>query len=304
MRTLQYINVLAEYNAVKKMIAEMPKSAVISRMSMEHRLQSLREEMDEMDNAKQPGIRGTINFRGKPVIENYGIAAVFSTKAIDAFETIIAARASSFTKTLSLSGALPNRNQYNLLITGTSKGSFGFELENPVPEDVLPEVHSTSSHLRDAIDDTMDFFEAVRVGTDEKLAELFADMEDRVVKEITGFLSHLANNEAVCGLEFGSRSFHFRTVAEVNNGIRRLQRDNVFERNDTIHGVFAGVLPNKRWFEFKSTADDLILDGKISPSVVEPEQINHILNQPVAISVHVMQVGSSKPKYRLLSYTP
>jgi len=304
MKTLQYLNVLAEYHAVEKMIAEMPESAAITRMSMEHRLRSLREEMDEMANAKPTGIRGTLSFRGRPVVESYGIAAVFGTKAIEAFEKIVAARAVSFTSPLSQKGRLPNRDQYSLLITGTSRGSFGFELENPVPDGTMSEVHNTVSHIEEAINDTMDFFTTVRGETDEKLADLLVDMEERVVSEITDFLSLLADSGATCGLEFGSRSFHFRDVAEVSYGVRRLRKDNIHEREETIHGVFLGTLPHKRLFEFKSTADDLILDGKISPSVDAPDRINSLLGQPVAINVHVTQVGSSKPKYRLLSYAP
>jgi hypothetical protein len=304
MRTLKHVNVLAEYHAVERMIAETPTNAVIDRMSMEHRLQSLREEMEEIEKTKPSGIRGTLNFRGKPVIDSYGIAAVFSADAIKAFEKIIVARAASFTSPLSQKGRVPNREQYSLLITGTSKGSFGFELENPVPDGVIPEVHNAASHLQDAINDTMDFFTTVQGGTDEKLADVFADLEERVVNEISGFLTLLADNEATCGLEFGTRSFHFRDVAEVSNGVRRLRKDNIHERDETIHGVFCGALPHKRLFEFKATTDDLILDGKISPSVDEPERINALLDQPMAINVHVTQVGSSKPKYRLTSYTP
>jgi hypothetical protein len=303
MRTLKYTNVLAEYHEVERMIAAMPKSAAITRMSMEHRLQSLREELDEVAKTKPSAIRGTLNFRGKPVVESYGIAAVFSADAIKAFEKIIAARAASFTSPLSQKGRLPNREQYSLLITGTSKGSFGFELENPATDDTTPEANSVTSHLQDAINDTMDFFATVQGGTDEKLADVFADLEERVVNEISSFLTLLADNGATCGLEFGSRSFHFRDVAEVSYGVRRLSKVNIQERDETIHGVFCGTLPHKRLFEFKATNNDLILDGKISPDIDDLEQINSLLNQPVSINVHVTQVGSSKPKYRLISYT-
>jgi len=304
MKTLEYINVLSEYHEVERMIATIPENAAITRMSMEHRLQDLREEMEKMAKTPPSGIHGTLNFRGKPVIESYGISAVFSADAIKAFEKIIAARAASFTSPLSQKGRLPNREQYSLLITGTSKGSFGFELEHPVSDDVIPDVHNVASHLQDAINDTMDFFAMVQGGTDEKLADVFSDLEERVVSEISGFLTLLADNEATCGLEFGSRSFHFRDVAEVNNGVRRLRKDNIHERDETIHGFFCGALPHKRLFEFKATGEDLILDGKISPNVGDPELINSLLNKPMAISVHVTQIGSSKPKYRLISYTP
>jgi len=134
--------------------------------------------------------------------------------------------------------------------------------ENPIPDGIMPEVHNATSHLEEAINDTMVFFATVRGETDEKLADLLVDMEERVVSEIIDFLSLLAESGATCGLEFGSRSFHFRDVAEVSYGIRRLRKDNIHEREETIHGVFCGALPHKRLFEFKSTADDSILDGK------------------------------------------
>lgn len=301
MSQLDCLSLAAECQALEKMIAEAPADAVIDRMSLEARLESVREEMEEAAKASRPSIHGTLSFRGRPVIGSRGIEAVFGTKAVESFEKIVAVRAASFTAPLSMAGRIPNREQCSLVITGTARGSFGFELENRVPTDEFPECQDASSYLEDAISKTLDFFESVR-GTDEELAETLADTEERVIKEIADFLTFLAENQAVCELEFGSRSFYFHDTTEVQNCAKRLQKDNLHERDETIHGVFLGVLPHKRQFEFQTAPDNEILAGRISAAVDDPETINSILKQPVGITVHVTQVGSSKPKYRLLSF--
>jgi len=63
----------------------------------------------------------------------------FGVKAINAFADAVAAIGASQTTSLGTRGALPNREAYQLLITGTAVGSFGFELEEGAERrDALP----------------------------------------------------------------------------------------------------------------------------------------------------------------------
>lgn len=53
MNSLAYMNLESEIHALEKMIAEAPESAIIGRMSLEARLQSVREELDAMSSSPQ-----------------------------------------------------------------------------------------------------------------------------------------------------------------------------------------------------------------------------------------------------------
>jgi len=48
MHRLAYLDMVSECKFLEKMIAEAPASAVIDRMSLESRLEAVREEMEEM----------------------------------------------------------------------------------------------------------------------------------------------------------------------------------------------------------------------------------------------------------------
>jgi hypothetical protein len=133
------------------------------------------------------------------------------------------------------------------------------------------------------------------------LANSLIEIDNRVINEVIEFFKFLDDSEAICGIEFGSRSFNFKSISEVQYCLKRLHKDNICEKKETIHGSFIGVLPHKRMFEFLAETDEHVLSGKINNDIENPANINSILNQPVIINVHVTQVGSSKPKYLLTS---
>jgi hypothetical protein len=298
MSQMNLLNLKSESSYLEKLISESPPNAVIGRRSLTARLQKVQQEIKELKNIPHPLIQGTISFRGKPVVDCHGIGAAFGTEAVKKFETIVAAKAASFLTPLSVAGKLPNRDQYRLIITGTVRGSFGFEFENHVDDNEFPCCQETSSYLEDAINEIVEFFESIN-DTDEKLADTLVETDTRVVNEVTNFLELLAKSEATCGLEFGTHSFCFKDVAEVRNSLQRLHKDNIHEENKIISGCFIGVLPHKRIFEFSTDSDNKILSGKISKNIEDPATINSLIKTPINIEVHITQVGSSKPKYLL-----
>ena len=63
--------------------------------------------------------------------------AEFGAKVINTFADAIAAIGASQTTALGTRGVIPGRDDYQLLITGTALGSFGFELEEAPKDDML-----------------------------------------------------------------------------------------------------------------------------------------------------------------------
>jgi len=143
-------------------------------------------------------VRARLTFRGKPVIGTHGVFAEFAALALDALTETVAAMGASLTNTLGLRGALPNKDQFQLLITGTAQGTFGFTLEeNPMEPNAQAVLFSEETQLESAIGQTKSIIKAT-LGTDDELAEALSDADPRVLDALRKFLRTMEKAEAVC----------------------------------------------------------------------------------------------------------
>ena len=111
----------------------------------------------------------------------------------------------------------------------------------------------------------------------------------------------LADNEAVCALQFRNHAFRFSDMGQVNRSLERLSQDNLREEEQFLEGEFEGVLPKKRrTFEFKVAGQDEVIVGKISPAVANLDEINAHLYKATRIKVMTTRVGNGRPRYVLL----
>lgn len=291
-------HLLAEISELNRLIEQTPETDAIDRMSLEARKSEVEEALAAAPVPSREPVRARLTFRGKPIIGSHGMFAKFGAKAINAFADAVAAIGASQTTALGTRGALPNREEYQLLITGTALGSFGFELEEvPKDETLFPEM----SLIDHAIEKTRKIMEA-SLGTDDELTEAIAEADPRAVEALRGFLQTLADQEAVCALEFKEEVFRFADVGQVRRSEGRLRQDNIHEENRPLSGQFLGVLPHRRTFEFRVTTTQEIITGKVGPDIEDAAGINHVLERPLTIQVYTKCVGSGRPKYTLLSF--
>lgn len=289
---------LAEKTSLERMLVSLPESSIIDRMSLEARKAKVEEELSAAPVPSREPVRARLTFRGKPIVGSHGMFAEFGAKAINAFADAVAAIGASQTMALGTRGALPNREEYQLLITGTALGSFGFELEEaPKDETLFPE----QSLVDHAIEQTRRIMEA-SLGTDDELTEAIADADPRAVGALVEFLKTLSNQEAVCALEFKEEVFRFADVGQVRRSQDRLSQDNIHEEDKLLSGHFLGVLPHRRTFKFQVAESEEIIAGKVGSDIEEAGSINHVLGQPITIQVHTKRAGLGHPKYTLLSY--
>jgi hypothetical protein len=228
---------LAEKTSLERMLAGLPESSVIDRLSLEARKEEVEKALAAAPVPAREPARARLVFRGKPIVGNHGMFAEFAAKAINAFADAVAAIGASRTTALGTRGALPNREEYQLLITGTALGSFGFELEEaPKDETLFPE----PSLVDHAIEQTRRIMEA-SLGTDDELTEAIADADPRAVEALRGFLKTLGDQEAVCALEFKEEVFRFADVGQVRRSEGRLRQDNIHQtrrdRPPEIHAL-------------------------------------------------------------------
>jgi hypothetical protein len=299
MNMQEYRNTQAERAALEKLIEQLPPSSVIERMSLEARKKEVEDAIASQPSSFRDPARAKLTFRGKPIVGSHGIFATFGATAVNTFAEAVAAIAASQDRPLGARGALPNRDDYQLLITGTALGSFGFELEEaPGKEMLFSEIPST---VESAIEQTKSILESTK-GTDDELTDAVSETDPRALETLRTFLKTLEDQEAVCTLEFKNRVFQFADVGEVRQSNERLSQDNIHEDQQQIEGVFQGVLPKRRMFEFKIMPSQEVIVGKVRSDIPDISAINHILDQFTTIEVMVTRVGGGSPRYVLLSY--
>jgi hypothetical protein len=136
--------------------------------------------------------------------------------------------------------------------------------------------------------------------SDDDLADYVAATDPRAVTAVREFLDYLAANDAVCAVAYKDQVVRFRDVGEIRRAVDRLSHDNVHEEQIEVFGQFLGVLPESRRFEFRLSDTNEIIRGNIGQKIAEPAAINQHLLEPVTIAVLTTQVGTGKPRYKLI----
>lgn len=292
-----FVQLLGERTALQRMIESTPVDDVLDRGSLTARLEEIEYKLSEAKINESEPARARITFNGRPVIGSYGIFADFGTKIIGAFNEAVTSVAASLSGGLAAKGPIPNREQNQLLITNTALGSFGFDLEEyRAGQSSIDE----KSALDLAIERTQSLLQGSIEADDELLADAASELDQRALDKVRTFISTLAENEAVCALQYRNQIFRFSDVGQVRRSLERIGRDNLREDEQFLNGEFQGVLPRRRTFEFKIAGTDQVIVGKIAPIIEDVDLINKHLHQQVEIRAMVTRVGDGRPRYLLL----
>lgn len=288
-------HLLAERTFLQRLLAKTPATARLTRMSDEARLRKVEAQLAALPADERTPARARLTFDGVPVIRSHGIFADFGVKAVSSFTEAVASVAASLSAPLAAMGPIPNRDQNQLLITSTAVGSFGFELEEYRVEQLALE---EASPVATALERTQALLQST-LGNDDDLADIASETDPRALDKVRTFLKVLADNSAVCALQYGGSGVRFTDVGQVSRSLARLAADNLHESEEQLRGEFVGVLPNSRSFEFRLASDGQIIRGKVSPRVQNVDAINDHLHSAVQIDVTRTQVGNGRPRYLL-----
>lgn len=292
-----FVQLLGERTALQRMIESTPVDDVLDCGSLTARLEEIEYKLSEAKINESEPARARITFNGRPVIGSYGIFADFGTKIIGAFNEAVTSVAASLSGGLAAKGPIPNREQNQLLITNTALGSFGFDLEEyRAGQSSIDE----KSALDLAIERTQSLLQGSIEADDELLADAASELDQRALDKVRTFISTLAENEAVCALQYRNQIFRFSDVGQVRRSLERIGRDNLREDEQFLNGEFQGVLPRRRTFEFKIVGTDQVIVGKVAPIIEDVDLINKHLHQQVEIRAMVTRVGDGRPRYLLL----
>lgn len=287
---------LSERGALQRMIADTPEEEILDLRSLRARLDIVNRELERQPLDGRIPVKVRLTFRGRPVVGSHGIFAEFGVTATKAFTDAVALLAASFETSLAATGPIPNRIQNQLLIIRTAAGSFGFELEEH-REGALPS--EEDSTVSQALSKMQELLHGAASGSDDDLTDAASGQDPRAVAALRDFLKKLADNDAVCAISAGDKAFSFRDVGEVQRSLTRLGQENIHEESRRLRGVFQGVLPKRRTFEFKVADTDTVITGTIAPSIAEANTINRHLEEPTEILLIGTRVGQGRPRYVL-----
>ena len=271
-RKYQFLH--SELAELDKLLSMTPESAVIDRKSLEYRRSQVEAELEGNPPPPRWPASARLFFNGKPVVDRQGIYADFAGVAVNAFSKAVTSLAASQLAELGERGVIPNRDNYRLVVTGTSSGSFGFDVEEIL--DPQTSYLTDGSPVELAIGQAKTILESL-AGDEEVIAEAIADTDERALDDLRDFLKVMVDSEAVCTLSFKNDMFRFRDVEQVRHGLDSLGTDNIHMGETTMFGRFQGFLPKVRRAEFVVDESKEVLSCRVDLTVDNSEEINQIL---------------------------
>jgi hypothetical protein len=293
MNDTQHLSYLAEISQLESILAEIPDEDVIERMGFQHRLESAQEAIKDLDPLSQPTPKAILTFRGAPVFGTEGIASSFGSKAFTIFSETVSAIASDLAGSLMLKGPLPANGE--TILTNIARGSFGFEFEVKKTGEEADKLTSK------ALQKTLDLISVSATGSDEDVSEAMDEIHPRAVKKMAEFIDIMDKNGAWCSISFKGKKFKFSNLDQVSVSKSRLDSGDVTEGNPEYKGLFTGLLPEGRNFEF-TTEEGEIIKGKIMAAAGSLAEFSkNTLYKEVTATFNKAQIGERKARYSLVS---
>lgn len=287
----------AERNTVQQFLQGTPEDSLIERNSWLARLKSIETRITEEQQKVVPA-RSAITYKGRPVVGSHGISSSFGLLATRAYTNAVQQVAASWNRIEPLRerGNVPGAKNFDLLITGTALGSFGFEIEEQVAQQLTI---NEKSVVGNALLKTQELLQS-STSSDDELTEAINGVDPRAVNALRAFLRILTKNEAICAVKTDERRFHFDEISQVTRSLVRLESRNIERAEVVLEGQFEGLLPTPRTFEFRLETSSEVVVGKIYPEVTDIADINRHLYRPARVRALSHRVGNAKPRYVLI----
>ena len=296
----EYVEIASEIPTLERILRDLPDYRDVERMGMEVRLRRARAKLEGVPVPPRPNTIH-VSFQGEPVVDGAGIDTNFAGKTTTALSESTAITIASSTGELKDTGAIPHRGLNQPILSGITRGSFGFQIKLPTATIIDGADGQTVNPAVRAVQMIQDLVQASIEGDDENLAELTAQMHPRAVRKVAEFLSILKNNRAQVVIGLNGREVALRNADEVERATQRLAPRNIQETTNLMDGVLIGMVPARRFFEFQIPGSDDRIEGRIGLEIQEPYRMAALYtNTQVSARIRRVQIGRGQPKYTLL----
>ena len=289
MNATEFSVLLSERAALRDLIDRAPPGNAITKMSFENRLRQVEEQLESYEGYSPHVVNARLTFRGKPVVGSRAVDAGFGLDAAKAFVEAVANVGRAW-------GG--SDSDYNMLITGTTRGSFGFEVEDSAQ---MPALEGEATPVERALEHVKDIMKAT-TGTDDQLADAIEDTDDSALSAIHLFLKTVADGDAMCALELQDDRFSFQSADQVERSAGRLEPRNISIEDVDLSGHLQGIMPKGRRAEFvvKETGD--VITARVQASLAESILTAEMILKPLTVRARTRRVGDSRPTYVITDF--
>ena len=240
----EYMWYRSEIHTLERLLERLAEDRVVLRIGYENRLRRARQRLEGVTPPPRPK-KMEVTFTGGPVQSYYGIDANFAAESIAIISDAIRLDTAGATGELKPTGQIPRNTMGQPIITGVTLGSFGFELELPIPEG---DPHGFS-YPEQAVHRIQRLLTSANEDSDEQLSNAAMDLHPRVLNKVAGLLDLMRKRHAQLAIQYQDNKVELSTSDDIERVVERLNPANVEDRTDQVTGTMIGVLPTTRQFE-------------------------------------------------------
>ena len=292
----------SEIHTLERLLGRLAEDRVILRIGYEDRLQRARQKLEGVVPPPRPK-KMEVSFTGEPVQSNYGIDANFAAESVAVISDAVRLATAGATGELKPTGQIPRKTMGQPIITGVTLGSFGFELELPIPEGdpngfSYPEqaVNRIMTLLTSASDEQL-----YNAAMDIHLYNAAMDIHPRAVNKTGSLLDLMRKRDAQLAIQYQDNKFELSTSNDIERVAARLNPANVDDQTRQVTGTLTGMLPATRQFELVPL-DGSNIHGRLAPDIQNPsEKARELANRQVSATIRTIRIGRRAPRHTLVN---
>ena len=291
----EYMWYRSEIYTLERLLSRLAEDRVVLRIGYEERLQRARQRLEGVAPPPRPK-KMEVTLTGEPVLSSYGIDANFAAESIAIISDAVRLDTAGATGELKPTGQIPRNTMGQPIITGVTLGSFGFELELPIPEG---DPHGFS-YPEQAVHRIQKLLTSANEASDEQLYDAAMDLHPRALNKVAGLLDLMRKRDAQLAIQYQDNKLELSSSDDIERVATRLNPANVEDRSTQVTGIMTGVLPTTRQFELRPFGEPLI-QGRIAPNIEDPFEIaREFANQQVIASIRTIRIGRRSPRHTLV----
>jgi hypothetical protein len=300
MSTDEHTQLVAEHAFLTRQLARIPANAALTRASLERRLSAVRERLPSATPTKSRKVE--LTFKGDPVDGSRAIEAGFGGKAVSLFSDAVAMISAGFTEGgLAFTGPVPGGLDRRLRIVGHALGSFGFELELPLPPTQTQDLFNEDSFDVDelAVDATLDMLDGALLGDDEALSDVLGAVDLRAARKLAEFVKLSVDRRARFTVRAGSRRVVVPDVEAARRAAVALGAASTTQDVVVLKARLTGLRVSKPDFECLLEYNEETILGPVARGV-DTTKLQALLNQSAKFRFRQTTAPNRRPRFLLL----
>ena len=291
----EYMWYRSEIYTLERLLDRLAADRVVMRIGYEERLKRARQKLEGVVPPPRPK-KLELSFTGVPVQSYHGIDANFAGESITITSDAVRLATAGATGELKPTGQIPRNTMGQPIITGVILGSFGFEMELPIPEG---DPHGFS-YPEQAVQRIQTLLTSASEAGDEQLSNAAMAIHPRAVNKVAGLLDLMRKRDAQLAMQYQDSKVELASSEDVERVAERLNPANVEDRTTQVTGTMIGVIPATRQFEL-APFDGSSIQGRVAQDIQDPYQMaREFTNRQVSALIRTIRIRRGAPRHTLV----